>query len=107
MLSLPRPFFWRSEHLLTSDFLHISFVRPHSLCYSRLNQVNTMVLDRKFNREARPHGKTLTVAPQVKDPYRGLSKEVNEACDHWLRGRGIASRQWASSKFNNKSVTSA
>lgn len=73
----------------------------------RLNQVNTMVLDSKFKREARTHGKTITDTPHVKDPYRGLSKEVNEACDRWLRKKGLVSRQWASGKFNNKSAASA
>ena len=73
----------------------------------RLNQVNTMVLDSKFKREARTHGKTITITPQVTDPYRGLSKEVNEVCDRWLRKKGLVSRQWSNGKFNNKSAASA
>tara|TARA_R100000995_G_scaffold82327_1_gene56111 strand:+ start:199 stop:402 length:204 start_codon:yes stop_codon:yes gene_type:complete len=41
------------------------------------------------------------------DPFRGLSKEVNDACDAWLRKKGIGSKQWTKGGYSNKSVTGA
>ena len=58
-------------------------------------------------KEARPHSKTRASSSQVTDPFRGLSKEVNTACDNFLRKKGIGYKQWTKGGYSNKSVTGA